>query len=121
MNRNHLLTAVAAAALVPAIAARAQLVSEQVQGNDRHCVYERQGATSSQRDVVKVGLAEPCPPFRPFVAEEEPSQPVPIMAQLRASRVREGRRICIYTLAGRDYEQMIETGLSCTISPRRSP
>ena len=91
-----------------------RLVGQRVEGNERLCVYETQGLIQAEREVQRVGVAEPCPDR---IRRPDPPRRVPLMAQLSRSFVRERRRICIYAYAGHEYERAIPLVLSCSITP----
>lgn len=96
--------------------AHAQLVAEGVEGTSRICAYNKAGSPTGEREILKVGIGQPCPYMRPL-PEPEPPQAVPFMAQFSRQRTRGNQRICIYTLAGREYEHALPLLERCPITP----
>ena len=105
------------AAWVVAGGVQAQLVSQETNGINRLCIYEKEGVIARRRDILRIGLGQPCPDRMPPV-EEPRDTTIPFMAQLSRSVVRNGRTVCIYSFANQHYERALEPGLSCPITPR---
>lgn len=96
--------------------AHAQLVGEAIDGTSRICAYNKANSPTGEREVIKVGIGQPCPYLRPLPEPEAP-QAIPFMAQFSRQRTRGNQRICIYALAGREYEHALPLMERCPLTP----
>lgn len=96
------LAGILAAIVVPG-GARAQLVSESVQGYQRICNYAGPlgpAVASSRNRTYRVGIGQNCPGTAPSI---DPSLPVPPSAGLLSSVVSGEARRCVYEQSGRTW------------------
>lgn len=89
----------------------AQLESEQLEGNQRICIYrdDREKETVERR----VGLGQPCPAFP---KAQVSSLRAPPTARLESERLRNGQRVCEYAQLGRVWVVTLASSEHCPLS-----
>jgi hypothetical protein len=98
-------------------AANAQLISSEVRGDQRVCIYV--GSPTLPNDAtgargVTVGLGQECPVSAPY---SDPDAPIPSNAALRSETTDASNRTCTYEQGGVDYRVTIPVGERCAMTP----
>lgn len=112
-------TVVAIAAMAGMIAgsAHAQLISSEIRGDERVCVYV--GSPTLPNDAsgaraTTVGLGQECPVSAPY---SDPNAPIPSNAALRSEATDASNRICTYEQGGVDYRVTVPIAVRCAMTP----
>lgn len=97
--------------------ARAQLIADDVRGDQRVCTYV--GSPSLPNDAsdaraVTVPLGQECPATAPYA---DPNTPIPANAAFRGETTDATNRICLYEQAGVDYRVTIAITARCAMTP----
>lgn len=106
-----------ALATFAACPAHAQLVSDEVRGDQRLCTYF--GSVSLPNDTLSartltIGLGQNCPAVAPY---SDPDQRPPSNAALRGESTNSTNRFCIYEQGGINYELTIPVAFNCAMTP----
>jgi hypothetical protein len=106
-------------ALIPFTApAQAQLIREEIQNNQRRCIYFGSETLPNDQVIarsVTVGLGQNCPATAPY---RDPNASVPGNARLfRESTTSEHNRVCIYEQGGVEYQRSIPVSRRCAMTP----
>ena len=97
--------------------ARAQILSEQLQDNQRVCTYAGTDTLPDGQVVPRtfvVGLGQDCPATAPY---RDPNAAVPPNAALLGERTGAGARVCVYGEGGIEYQVPIAVTLRCAMTP----
>lgn len=97
--------------------ANAQLISNEVRGDQRVCVYV--GSPTLPNDAsgargVMVGLGQECPVSAPY---SDPDAPIPSNAALRSDTTDASNRTCTYEQGGVDYRVTVPIAVRCAMTP----
>jgi hypothetical protein len=102
MKSATFLAILATAACLPAVA-KAQLITERLDGNRRVCTYRgAAGLTtgSDQARVLRISVGENCPYYFPLF---DNSRPAPPTAPLSSDRPSDNPNVCIYSQWGQSW------------------
>ena len=103
--------------LLAAVPVRAQVLSEQVQDNNRICTYAGTETLADGQVVPRtftVGLGQECPATAPY---RDPNAPVPANAALLGERTNGASRFCLYGEGGIEYQVAVAITLRCAMTP----
>lgn len=115
--RNGLCVAAALFTLAVSFPAQAQLVSDEVRGDQRICTYvgsERLGNDAVAARTVTTALSQPCPTTAPY---RDPGQRPPDNAALRSETTNATSRICTYEQGGSEYQLSVPLTIRCAPTP----
>lgn len=111
-----LLAATALGLTMPA-PARAQLIRDEVRGNERVCTYYGSDILPNDQVVARefvVGLAQGCPATAPY---HDPNAPAPANARLMGETTGGGNRVCLYEQGGVEYQLTVSATFACAMTP----
>lgn len=103
--RTALLVIIVAGTLPLPSPAFSQLISEQVEGRQRVCIYSSENGSNEpalQRRAL-VGLGQNCPGTFPWAPRTDPQDPAPPTAGLQSETVSGENRKCIYAQWGQSW------------------
>lgn len=99
------------------IGARAQLISDEVRGDQRVCSYYGSDTLPNDEVVARtlsIGLGQNCPATAPY---HDPNAPVPANARLLRDSATGSKRVCIYEQGGVQYQVPVAITVSCAMTP----
>lgn len=117
MNRMVPGLACAALAIAWSVSVRAQLISDEVRGDQRVCTYFGSDTLPNDEVVartISVGLGQSCPATAPH---HDPNAPIPPNARLIRETTAGTNRICIYEQGGVQYQMPLSLQRNCAMTP----
>lgn len=97
--------------------AGAQLLSDQVTGDRRLCVYVGSvpvGGGEVGPRTAEVAASQPCPSVAPY---RDPNQPIPGNAALIRDEPGSTGRRCVYSQGGNEYIRFVPAAQRCAMTP----
>lgn len=117
MKQVVLAIAAVGGGLLFAPSAHAQLLSDQVSGEQRTCTYVGSDSVADGQIIPRraiVSAAQPCPDIAPY---RDPNLPAPSNAFLARETTQNGQRQCVYSQGGVEYSRLIPLAQRCAMTP----